>query len=279
MNIFTKRTILGSVIILVMFFYHTYDIRSQDFAPVDQNQNYTISLEEYQRSHNRYVLARSNYLKFKTLASEEQAISATMEMLVNRDIVVVTYIDLLLERVKNAKGLDDAKVNEMLILLENEKDWFELHSRQITSAATLSELVEESNKASQKFTQINSLVYIVFSYLSYGRVYDHQTRLVDVFADLRSKFESIRGDQRTEYRFSSGKIMTIDNWLVESQSSINRSNEKLIETKARIDLFDAKTSQKSYNLVVSDLQNSRLHMLKATSFMEEIIREIKTAEN
>ena len=105
MNKFFIKALFGVFFAVSLLVYQSSDIYSQDSVTTDPHYNYTISLEEYQRSHNRYVLARSNYLRFKTLASEEQAFDATLEMLVNRDEVVVAYVDLILERVRSAKGL------------------------------------------------------------------------------------------------------------------------------------------------------------------------------
>lgn len=266
------------LVLVVLLFFPIFASRtnSQDTNSTNY-QSYILQLEQYQRSHNRYVLDRSNYLKFKTLASEEQAIESTRDMLIQRDDVVIAYVNLLLDEVQDAEGLDEQLVSQININLQREQDWFEEHNSLLRSAVTLEELVEDSTEARERYDDLTEYIYKVFAYLSYGKVYDFHSRLVDTFGDIRAKFEQIRNEEREEYLFSDNKNIRIDNWLTESQSSINRSEERLNEIKSDVDEIEG-LSSREYAGIVSELQDARLHMQKATSFLEEVIREIKTKE-
>src|SRR5690606_24719692 len=120
-------------------------------------------------------------------------------------------------------GISDSVEEGLRIRINTEIDFFRQHTSRLPSTGSLGDLVEDSNEARDRYEIINPLFYETFSVISYGKVNDYHDRLVDIFSASREKFETIRNEEREEYRFDDEKILTIDRWLTESDQRIVRS--------------------------------------------------------
>ncbi|KKQ41381.1 MAG: hypothetical protein US60_C0042G0014 [Microgenomates group bacterium GW2011_GWC1_37_8] len=151
----------------------------------------------------------------------------------------------------------------------------------MSSAGTLDDLVKESNLASNHYNLIQPLFYEVLAVISQGRIYYYNDRTDEMLSRVRGKVEQIRGEERDEYRFSSEKQQVLDRWMFESEGRFSRSKEKQVEVDAIVLDFIRKRGSllTNYNSVVSKLGEAQLFLKESNTFILEIIREIKTAED
>ncbi|OGM22263.1 hypothetical protein A2863_02865 [Candidatus Woesebacteria bacterium RIFCSPHIGHO2_01_FULL_38_9b] len=276
------------LVLLILFPNFAMVIRSQSPEPTkaeDEFDNvyetYLDDIDTYDKAHNEYIFRRSQYLNFKTLKSQQEAQGATLVMLQTRDQVAISYLRALDVRLNNAIGVPQARHEGLNIRINEEVGWFLEHKDGMSSAGTLDDLVKESNLASNHYNLIQPLFYEVLAVISQGRIYYYNDRTDEMLSRVRGKVEQIRGEERDEYRFSSEKQQVLDRWMFESEGRFSRSKEKQVEVDAIVLDFIRKRGSllTNYNSVVSKLGEAQLFLKESNTFILEIIREIKTAED
>lgn len=276
-----KRNLgLTATIILLVGLIFASPIFSQDSNDFDQSyKSYTLTLERYRVAHDDYVLARSQFITFGTLTSQNNAKQATVTMLQVRDDVVIDYLTALRTRVEEISGIPDETKQGLFFRLDEELSWFRDHRGRISSAGSLDDLVKDSDEAKKRFEKIDPLLYETLSNISAGKVNKFRNRLNEIFTKIKNKVNSIKVEERPEYQFSTRKIEIIDRWVFETENRIIRSEEKQQEAEELIAGFeDGKKGITRYNKVLEVLNESQQFLKEASLFIKEIVREIKTAE-
>jgi len=243
--------------------------------------DYTKIIDEYTKAHDDFIVKRAQYLRFKTLKSQEDAQASTLSMLQKRDDVVVSYLKVLQSRIEEAVGVTDSRRDALNFRINEEIQWFTEHKEILTSAASLSDLVRDSAKAKLRFYSVISLAYEVLANTSYGHIVDFQERVKDLQRNLKVKVEDIKSEERDEYKLSNNKLQVIDRWIFESDNRIVRGEER--QNGAEINIIDLSgytgiSVLGSYNQTLTKLGESQLYYKEASSFMREVIREIKVQD-
>lgn len=272
------KKIILTLFILAMFFaprpLHAQDPTSYNDAFLQMN----LKMEEYDKAHDEYVLRRSQYLKFKSLQSENDARKATTAMLQARDNVVIAYIVVLQKRMDEAKGITDGDRSLLKGQLDTEIAFFKDHRDRIPSAGTLDDLVKDSDKAKEEYTKdVNDLFYRVLFAISNGKVTDLKSRLTENFVEIKTKVELIRAETRPEYQFSVTKMQAIDRFVFESDNKIQRADEKQVVSTTIAEIGRLFSAQE-YTTRLGVLDESRLLLKDASSYLKEIVSQMKLKE-
>lgn len=245
---------------------------------------YLGQMSVYQIAHQDYVLRRSQYQSFKTLQAQQDAQAATVKMLQERDLVVLTYLKALRERVTENPGIDPILKADLFARIDTEITWFTDHKANIPTAGTLEDLVKDSKEASEEFTAAQVVFYKSIASSSAGKFLDVSTRFDDRFSELKVKLNEIKSEERDDYAFSSEKLQRLDRWVFDAESRIDRADTKMTEAQTLIAAFGTsnraiKNLPDAYTLVLKSLTEGQQYMKEAGGFLQEIIRDIKTAED
>ncbi len=278
-----RKTATYFGIIALVFLILAPKVLSQGLPGPEFNKvfgQYSQKLEDYRNAHDDYLLARSQYLKFKTLTAQNNAKVATLTMLQARDDVVIYYLRSLVERVKEIEGMDGDTRKDLLSRIDGEISWFSEHKGKLSSAGSLEDLVSDSDKAKEQHRSIEPLIYEALAEIPNARVSHFRERLNKIFSTTADKVNTIKSEERLEYKFSTRKIQVIDRWIFETENMIGRSEEKQNEAKDEISEASSRGrgDEKTLNQVLQILGESQQYLKEASSFVKEIIREIMTAE-
>src|SRR3989344_1060754 len=122
--------------------------------------------------------------------------------------------------------------------------------------------------------------FLVLAVIAHGRVLEFTDRTDEIFGRVKNKSEDIRTEERDEYTFSNQKFDILNRWVFETENRIARSKERKSDAESAITLLAKRRSNalSQYNEVITILGETQLYLKEANTFMGEIIREIKTAE-
>jgi hypothetical protein len=244
-------------------------------------KDYIFVYENYKKAHSDYLLARSQYQQAQTLASQTKARDSTVVMLQARDDVVVTYLTMLRMKLVESEGISETDKEGLYSRLDSEITWYKNNKSQIPSAGTLSDLVKDSEETSDHFQGVIPLAYETLSVVPVGKVEVLRNKINLILSDIKTKTEEIRlnGDHDTQI---------IERWIIEAENKITRSLDKEVEAQTLIYKLQSSSAKKSsreenpadiYNQVVSLLGESNQFMREASSYMKEIVKQIKTVQS
>lgn len=270
-------------LIISPFFLSLTNVKAQEDAASDTPfeisfMDYQTQIEEYQTAHQEYILRRSQYMRFRTLQSKQDAIAATVKMMQKRDDVTIAYLKTLKERLNEADGVNDQKRSALNVRVDAESGWFTDHKGKIPSAGTLEDLIKDNKLANDRNERAQILYYETLSVISSGKTIDFKERLADVFGQLKLKIDEIKGEQRNEYILSDEKLLTLDRWVFEADNKFLRTEEKQAEADILIAGYIAQRvkATMTYSAVMLRLGETQQFIKEAGSYMTEIVREIKT---
>lgn len=268
--------IISSFLLIFLLFNPVYVSSQADFR--EAYNLYSLSIEEYKKTHDNYVLTREQYLSFKTLQAETNAREATAKMLQARNDVVIEYFKTLKAKIAKTPGISDEDANDLNTRSDIEIAWYEDHKSRVPSAGTLEDLISDSEEASNRFEGNEPLVYEILSTISLGKVVNFRERINELFSSIKDKTVEIREEGRNEYKFSAEKLQDIDRWVFETEGRITRSQEKQQDSEEAISQIGEKqiNDKAQYSRVLSSLGESHQYLKEASSFLGEVIREIKT---
>lgn len=272
-----KRFLITLVICLSFLAFPVITQAQEEFDYTKAYKDYVFTQDVYQNAHGEYLLARSQYLDAQTLASETKAQEKTVAMLRARDDVVVTYLTVLRMRLLETEGVSDIEKNNLFSRLDSEIAWFQAHKAGIGSAASLNDLVADSEEAAERFTTIQPLIYEVLGTIPIGRIETLRTSINKILAQIKTKIEEIRanGDHDTT---------NAERWTIETENKITRSLDKSIEAQKIVYSFQTLDERdlrkidlnREYNGAITLLQESNQLLRESASYMREIIKQIKT---
>lgn len=236
--------------------------------------DYVHNYDAYKRARNEYELARLNYLSDKTLSSKTKAQDAMLTMMVARDNVVITHLTALRKKLSDTSGFDNSEKESYFSQIDGDVSWHKSHRDGLPNAGSLENLVEESEKAKDKYEETTLILgYHTLGTVQIGKVITFTERLRKIISDINSKVGEIRlaGDKDT------GRV---ERWLLDTEARITRSGQK--KDEARKLLLGMDNDPESLGDDFGDFQEliieSNQFLKEAVSYIKEIIKEIKTAD-
>jgi len=243
----------------------TYEIAYKD---------YVFMVDQYNKAHADYLLSRAQYLQAKTLASQTKARDATAVMIAARDDVLTTYLVALRMRLSETAGVTETTRGGLFTRLDTDVAWWKNHKQRINSAGTLEDLVNDSTLAVKHYPVTEALAYEVLSTIPLGKAFELRTTLNTILSNTKSKVSQIRGVGDHDVNQAERSILEVDQKLTRSlEKEIDA--QKIISTLILVD--DKQTSKKAdaYNQVLFRLNESQQFLKEATSFMKEVMKQIK----
>lgn len=251
-------------------------VSAQEEPELDFNrayQDYLYTYGQYREAHNQYITAREQYLTYKTLTAKTLALEQTLDMLQKRDEAVRTYLTALRMKMAETTGISDYKQNTLYLKLDAEVSWYIEHREELTSAATLEDLVKTSGEAESRYDKTLVLIFQALGVILGGKENNIRNQIDEQVELIKDKISQIRdkGDKDTT---------TAERWLLEAENKLTRSQEKLDKAMTILNALKSSDRNKEgdYNESRELIQESHLYLKEANSYLKELIREVKTAD-
>ncbi len=100
-------------------------------------QDYLFQSDQYRQKNNDFTVAKNEYLKFKTLASESTAVVKARDMLAQRSLLLRAYLLLLKEKIDESPTMSSSDRQLYLELITNEVAFLETHSKFVESVGSI----------------------------------------------------------------------------------------------------------------------------------------------
>lgn len=270
MNKFVGKTVSLVVLICLGLLLKPQPAQA-DYAA--QLKDYQVAYTTYRRSLVEYQVGRSEYLTYKTLVSRERAISLTQQMLLDRNLVLEKYLDLLKQVVADMSSsyLSEDERETLNRKIELEQTWLQENQPAIRNTDRLEDIVTLSDEIDQHIANIQALGFEVKSYYVDLRMRQYLNTANNLFSLTSSQIRRIQqeGKRRTD---------KLSGWLIDAEFKFNLAQTTHNKAGQQLTLFEAQSYEQNQNMFDkfrAELLNSRQYLREGTDFLLEIVRNIK----
>jgi len=230
-------------------------------------QEYLQEFDKYRTVLNDFKVARSEYLKFKTLTSQQTALEKTKQMLADRSQLLRSYLQFLNEKLNESKSMDPTDKALYQTLIKNEVTFLNNHTALMGSIGSIQDADGVSKQLSSHYTLLESSIYQTIVGLKFAEL----SSLDTLYYDLFTKSYALIGENRSSY--TSEKQSILDRWLLQIQNKRDLYKQKTDEiTKENATLKSASLSEitASYQRVLKSMSEARQYLSEGTSFLQEL---------
>ena len=274
---FLKKTLLSLIFTLLFLanFSVTYAQESKAPDPVVYEKEslsrdirqlklqYRGELEEYRSLENLYLIAKSQYHKLGTLASLEDAVQKTQEVMVLRDKVLRTYLRLMRLKLLSQPGIElpekTAAEQSLLSAIKN----IEEHQQHFNESLDKVQINKISEDFEVLIDQVEEAAYQALTIISIGEL---QT--------IHDKAIILRDDMEVEIASAGGALKS-----TERKRSFDETNRLLESLKPKFDWVEdkyAKPSSSGYKgvhqAIEKQLNSIHSSLAQALAFLEELLK-------
>jgi len=244
-----------------------------DFQRAFSDYFYNFNL--YRQTHQEYISAKESYLRYKTLTSKNTALEKTLKMTQARDETARTYLIALKMKTEETPGISSYEKNILTFKLDNEIDWYSKHKEELSSAATLEDLVDLAKKAGERYqSQTEILIYQALYKILVGKEIALKEKISFQIEAIKEKLKEIKENGNKDTSLPERWLLEVENRLIRFEEKISASQNNMARMEGGI--YSDKTQ--IYRESQLSLEEAHQYLKEASRYLKEIIREVKTGD-
>lgn len=201
-------------------------------------QDYTFQSSEYKNAYNQFLVARSSYQTYGTLASQQEAILKFKSILKSRNQLISTYYNLLQEKLNETASVSGEQRTTFDKIRLSEGQWLSDNQVKVDAAASLDDLNSVSQEFQSRYGQMTTESKQTIGTILLAKEVNLRGQVQTVFDNLSTKVSEIR---------STGENTSVwDRWLFSARNKliihdqkVTEANKIIFTTSNNIDLFKA----------------------------------------
>jgi|GEM_PF-1330298 len=253
---------------LLIFIFQSNAILSADNN--NSLQKYNDNFDEYRKAYQEYIQSKNTYLTYKTLISQNEALDKTKKLLEIRDDVLISYYNLLKEKINQTEGITPFEQTLKGNTIDTRIKFLEDHKMTISPIASLDDIVNKSKEIDKISQEINIEADKTIGAILVGKVRNNSDFLYKDLLEIKQIISDIK---------SSGKDVTkLERWTLDINTKYQLAVSKLDEAKS---LFESLSQNEIYKekqdfAKAKKLTTEAHQYIKEANFnAKEIINEIK----
>lgn len=229
----------------------------------DYNKQYDL----YRQNYSSYVTSKNKWLTYRTLDSNQEALTNGKIFLKQRVTVVISYLNMLKQRVQDASGFETEEKNLIFSKLNVEQTWLFDHLLKYDSAATLNDLERLSGQFEDRYTSVIQYISLqTAGEILYNKERTQNNLLLDIFNRLEQKLPVIS---------ASGQDITLaQRWLLQAKNKNELASGKKDDSLALLNSLRGVNPIAQYNQALFNLSESNQYLKEAVSYLTEVVKNI-----
>lgn len=267
------KNIAPSIFIaLFITFVSVNPVNAQDFTAQKAFEDYQFQHTIYTQKEAEYQDAKTFYKKNPTLQLREEARKKTLEMLIQRDQLMATYLTALRVRLAETTGLTPEEKGGTFSKLDPEVLWYETHKGNYLEGDELATLFSKSDESKVRYQTLSR--YVIYEALFYislseeiGSRLDHQV----IYTDLKN-FLNDRVAENTL------RIDPFNRWLNDTDAVLVTLSKNETLSRERIANLYRKnyTPTSTYGTALQILLSSVKPLNQLNNYLTELLISIDT---
>ncbi|MEK7592462.1 MAG: hypothetical protein AAB508_03645 [Patescibacteria group bacterium] len=262
--------ILSSFLIIPLFLSLTPPVLA---SSLQAYKDYIYEFDTYRTKNAEFLVAKNEFDKFKSLASETAALDKTKIMLSQRDQLLRAYLLLLNEKLNETKGMSTTDRSLYQKLITNEVSFLEKQSTLVSGIGSIQDASNVSSQLESHYGVLQGSMRQTIIGISVG-----------VLLELKSQFDSTFG--RTKILISTNrgiflpqKQATIDRWLLQVDNKTTLFSQKIDDILRINAKFQNSNSSSEHDRTFQEQKNQILeakqYLIEAQSYIKEVMTTLK----
>jgi hypothetical protein len=252
------------VLFLLIFLTKVQKVHSQDLF-----QEYLSSTSKYKSDYEAFVLAKSRFMTYKSLDSEQEAIEKTKTMLLSKVELVKNYLNLIRSKFATETGIQDYKENLTCLQLDNQIEDVSSLKDKIIACQTLSELNEVDLLFEKKYLAAQKLSFKTLGLINLRKF----TKFNDIFSEQINLLEEKIAEVKTESNFDTSLLERRTSEL--KNQAEQQKNNLTVSSKSFLEKADSNNPKEAYLEFISFLEKLKENFANMILSFQEVINSIK----
>lgn len=254
-------------------FHYATPVKAQTFDFNKALSDYLYNYNIYRNDYLKFTSARSEFLNYKTLTSENKAFEATKIMLSDRSMTMKTYLTTLRMKLYEETAILNYNQNFYYIKLDDEVAFLDKNKNEYASAGSIDDLLTTSKILEDRFPAEEKLTYQTLGQIDSGIETNIKNKINNIIGLIETKVGQIK---------AAGEDTTVEErWILQAKEKVKRAEEKDREAYTLLTKIDDGDDDKldQWNKIQKVYEEEHLYYKEAVSFLKEIVREIKSAKS
>jgi hypothetical protein len=212
---------------ILVFLFNPQRVFAQTFDATKAYSDYQYQLSIYEQDDSDFQNAKTFYLANPTLQLKESLRQKTLQMLEDRDQLMVVYLTALRMQILETNGFTDDQKNAIYAKIDPEVAWYQAHITNYLDTDTLTDLFNKSSESQSRYAT-NTTPIIDESLFDIGLSQEIGLRLAhqQIYTDLKNYIN----DQVAAGKL---KLDPFNMWLNDTDSVLQEleNNETTAATK------------------------------------------------
>jgi hypothetical protein len=267
-----KITWFATIVLVAILVLPSFNVSNQLHAQTAREiEDWQFQYEKYQEVYEAYDVSKNAFLKQNTLASQQEAVTQTQALIIQRSQVLRTYFFALRYQILNNPGVDLTEKSNYSSLFDTEIGWLQNHMDDVGKIVnpSLTQLFEISDRLETKERNIVTLSYEARAINIIGKVRNLHQRLVTINTNLSPYISQV-----------SETAPFLNNWEQEAQSNGHAALQSIQRAEAAlVDLQRSGGEEAQLNRVFSviqaEAQTATRQLRTGIGFQREILTELQ----
>lgn len=233
--------------------------------------DYNLNYDRYRNAYQDFISAKNSYLQYKTLNSQNEALTRTKYYLETRDDLLIAYYNLLKEKLKLAEGLTPYDKNLKINILDSRISFFLDHKNTIPAVSSLEDTVGKSAEIDNKKEDLQAEGEKTVGYILIAKEETASNNLSEIINNITITVNQIRGSGKDTAKLDRWLLETNNKWIISQKKSDDA--RKLLDT---LTIDKNNGSNDDFQNAKKLIENSRQYLKEAGFNTMETIKEIKS---
>lgn len=265
-------TVRTALVVVTLVFFSVIP-KTQIYASSDTAyKDYLFQFDQYRAKANSFKIARTEYLKYKTLLSETTALDTVKTMLSQRNQLLRSYLLLLNEKLNENTGLSTTDKQLYQTQIQNEVQFLENHALLVSSIGSLSDATTVSKQLESHYLVLEVSMRQTIIALGLGdllKLNKQYTSSLSLLKDLAKTNAATVTPQ---------KQGTIDRWLLQinnKQQLFQQKTEQISVANEQIKGTSQQELDQLFITVQKNLGEAKQYLVEGSSFMKELLNLLR----
>lgn len=253
--------------LIVTFFF----LAAPVFATSQQAySDYLYQFQQYRQNYSDFQVAQNAYLKFNTLQSQSQALTATKTMLSERDTLLHAYLLYLFERVGEQGGMTTVNRQLYQSLLTNELSFLETQSGLVSSINSIDDATSTSQQLEDHYEVLQATIDEIITGISLAQlnvIYQNFNLQVTAAQNIF---------QQNSSTMSSAKQATVNSWITQITSQQSLYQQKIADINTEASTLTNINDAGSLDQAMQDITTK---LGQAKQYVSDSIANLREVEN